>query len=906
MMTVEEVLNALRTDAARGLDEKEAAERLARFGPNRPAGAEPASLWRVFLNRLRYFPVLGLLAAAALWGFWGQNAGAAAVAGIVIIKAFLESFREYRAGRFLGNLKSLAPPQAVVIRGGRERKIDALGLVPGDIVSLEAGGRVPADIRITEAVGLKIADPVPTGDPAPADKRTGPVAGGAANPWDMPNMACLGATVTGGRGRGVVVATGMAAGMFHAAVMSGEAGREETPLKRLLDRQGRWLAVVCLTACAAVAVMGVFRGEPLHRMIMAGLSLAAAFAPRGLPAIAAVSLAAGARRMSGRNVIPRELRALEALGRATAICCDKTGVLTRNEMAVRKVLAGSVEAEISGDGYDPRGEIKFVRGGRDQQFDLLLRCAALCNNSSLFRDEIKIGGFFRGIASGRTVREWDIRGDPTEGALLVMAARGGIWRERLERHESRVAELPFDPDRKCMTVICRDRSGKIRAYTKGAPAVLLELCTHRFRGSMITPLSEKDRLEILAACSGMAGRGLRVLAFACRDLAGEREDYRSEEKDLTFIGLCGMTDPPRPDAAGAVRVCGRAGIHVAVITGDHHETARAAAAETGLLARGGRVITGREMDALTDGELARQAGEAAVYAEISPRHKLRIVRALKQAGNVVAVTGGGLEDIPALKEADIGMAMGIRGADAAREAAPVILADDSFSTAVAAVEEGRGICSRFRRHILYLLSCSAGGLLVMLLAAAGGSPLPLLPVQILWVSLITGVLPDAALEAEPADRDIMDRPGHPGEGLDARGLLWRAAGCGLIAALVTLAVFRAVWLGSGKIDLARTAAFDTLVFSLLFLAFACRSERHSMLELGLFTNPKLTLAVLSSAVIQAAVTALPLLQPIFHTVSLNAVQWCAVAAAAALPAAAVTALRHILVKAGRIFAYLRA
>lgn len=906
LMSVREVLEILRSDASRGLDEKEVSERQARFGPNDLAKSPPDPLWRLFAGQFKDFLVLVLLAATVVSGFLGEYADAITIMVIVMINAFLGCVREYRAEKHLAALSRAAAPGARVVRNGRDQKIGASGLVPGDIIRLEEGDRVPADIRLIEAVGLEVDESALTGEPAPVRKGTGPVQGHVANPGDISNTAYLGTMVARGRGRGVVVATGMATEMGHIAVMTREAGRDPTPLQRRLSRLGRWLTALCAAICAVVAGLGVYRGEPLYQMFMTGVSLAVAAIPGGLPAMVTFSLAIGVQRMIKRKAIVRRLPAVETLGLATVICAGKTGVITRNRMAVRKVVAGNVEADIDGEGYDPRGEIKFTRGKGGSEFDLLLKAAALCNNSSLTRGEIKIGGLFRGLTPGGGAREWGIQGDPTEGALLVMAARGGVWRERLEQHEARLSEVPFDSDRKRMTVIYRDRGGELTAYTKGAPDILLELCTHRYLNGKVAPLAETDRREILATCSDMASRAMRVLAFACRKVAAEREDYAEEENNLTFIGICGMIDPPRPSAVSAVHTCRRGGIHVAMVTGDHPLTARAVAGEVGLLARGGRVITGKDLDRMPEEELVRQSGEVVVYAGVSPGHRLRIVRALKQSGHVVAMTGDGVNDTPAVKESDIGIAMGANGAGAAREAASVILADDDFSTIVAAIEEARGIYDNIRKLIRYLLSSSAGEVLVVFLAVLGGLPLPLLPIQILWIKLVAGGLPALALGFDPADREIMNRkPGQPGESVLGGGLLWRTLVSGFFIALVTLSVFSTAWFGSGNLELARTMAFNTLVFTRLFFVFTCRSDHQSILELGPFTNLRLAAAVLCSAALQLAVTYLPLLQPVFDTAPLNTVQWGLLLAVSALPAAGGTIIRQIQMKAGHKFTYIR-
>ncbi|MCL5058972.1 MAG: calcium-translocating P-type ATPase, SERCA-type [Actinobacteria bacterium] len=906
MMTVREVLEALQVNSARGLGEREAGERLARFGPNQMAKAPPMPLWRLFSNQFKDFLVLVLLAATILAGFLGEYADAVTIMIIVIINALLGCFQEYRAERSLEALKRLAVPEARVVRDGREQKVSASGLVPGDMVLMEAGDKIAADIRLTEAINLEIEESALTGESAPVKKSTNPITAQVVNPGDVKNTAFMGTSVTRGRGRGVVVATGMSTEMGHIAVMIQEAGQEPTPLQRRLGQLGKWLVAFCLAICAVVVILGVIRGEPLYYMIMAGISLAVAAIPEGLPAIVTVALAIGVQRMIRRRAIIRRLPAVETLGCATVICSDKTGTLTQNKMVVRRASAGGSVAEIAGEGYDPKGEIRFLRGSAGPEFHMLMKIAALCNNSRLKKGEIGIGGLLRGVSGGKERREWDIDGDPTEGALLVMAAKEGVWREKLEQSGPRVAELPFDSDRKRMTVICANSPGKYTAYAKGAPDIITELCTHRYVKGRVIPLTGEGRREILAEASGMAEDALRVLAFAYRELEGEREDYGGEEKSLVFVGLCGMIDPPRPSAVSAVHTCRRAGIHVAMITGDHQATARAVAMELGLLARGGKVVAGSDLDRMSDHDLTSQCGQVAVYARVSPRHKLRIVKALKQAGHVVAMTGDGVNDAPAVKEADVGIAMGLAGTDVTREASSMILADDNFSTIVAAVEEGRGIYDNIRKFIRYLLSCNVGEVLVMFLAVLGGLPLPLMPIQILWMNLVTDGLPALALGMDPIDRDIMNRrPRQPRESVFANGLLWKIMGSGSAIAAVTLAIFMLSYWGSGYIDFARTMAFNTLVFAQLFYVFSCRSERHTVFAVGIHTNPQLLGAVVLSASLQAAVTHIHFLNTIFHTVPLNPFQWGLVAVLAAMPTAGGIMIKNIQGKARQKITYLR-
>ncbi|MFZ5596545.1 MAG: calcium-transporting P-type ATPase, PMR1-type [Bacillota bacterium] len=895
-MSALEVAEALRTDIKTGLKEEEARERLARTGPNEMAKAPPPPLWKLFLNQFKDFLVLVLLAATVLSGFLGEYADAVTIMVIIIINALLGCFQEFRAERSLEALRRLTAPEARVVRNGREQKVSSGVLTPGDIVCLETGDKVPADVRLIEATNLEIEESALTGESAPVKKSTEKVEVQTGSPGDLRNIAFMGTSVTRGRGRGVVVATGMSTEMGYIAVMIREANQDQTPLQRRLSQLGRVLVAFCLLICGLVVAVGIYRGEDLYTMIMAGISLAVAAIPEGLPAIVTVALAIGVQRMIRRNAIVRKLPAVETLGCATIICSDKTGTLTQNKMSVRKIIMGGTVAEVEGEGYDPRGKFNFISGKADKRFDALLKAAALCNNASLKRGQISVGGFFRGVAGGKGLREWDIEGDPTEGALLVMAARGGVWREPLEKEEVRVAEVPFDSDRKRMTVVYRNRrTGLHTAYVKGAPDVLLELCTHRCASDgKILPLAAEDKRSILARASEMAAGALRVLAFAVREVDGGREDYSTEENNLVFLGLCGMIDPPRPSAVSAVHTCRRAGIQVAMITGDHQATARAVAREMGLLFRSDRVLSGAELDRMTDEELIAGAGHVSVYARVSPRHKLRIVRALKKAGHVVAMTGDGVNDAPAVKEADIGIAMGITGTEVTKEASSMVLTDDNFSTIVAAVEEGRGIYDNIRKFIRYLLSCNVGEVLVMFLAVLAGLPLPLLPIQILWVNLITDGLPALALGVDPVDRDVMYRkPRKPDESIFSNGLMWRIMGSGTIMAAVTLFMYAACLFGTGDIDLARTMAFNTLVFVQLFYVFACRSEHNTIFSLGFFSNPQLVLAVLGSAFLQVLVTHTPFLGAIFHTVPMQAEHWGIIILISAVPTLAGIAIKGL-------------
>ncbi len=903
----QEVLERLQSSEEKGLTEKEARERAGRIGPNQLDGLPGISPWQLFLRQFKDFMVLTLLAAVLISGFLGEYADALTIIFIIVVNAFLGFIQEYRAERSMEALQQLTAPEARIIRDGQERRIPAKELAPGDIVLLEAGDRVPADVRLLKVSSLEIEESSLTGESMPVRKQVETLRGKNLAPGDAGNMAFMGTLVSRGRGRGVVVATGMATEMGRIAGMIQEAGPEETPLQRRLDRLGKTIVVFCLAICVVVAVAGILRGEEAYLMLLTGISLAVAAIPESLPAIVTVTLAIGVQRMIRRHAIVRKLSTVETLGCATVVCADKTGTLTRNEMTVRKILVNGEVYDVTGEGYDPKGEFVDLRDRRGTAFEIMMRVAALCNNALLKKDSISVGGVFREIVSGCPARKWNISGDPTEGALLVMAAKAGVWRERVEQGEERVAELPFDSGRKMMTVVYRRADGTRVVYTKGAPENVLRLCTHHYRNDRLLPLSDAGRAIILEQISLLAGRALRVLAFAYRELPADFEDYTEEnmEQRLVFAGLAGMIDPPRPAAVQAVQTCRHAGIKAVMITGDHELTARATARELGLLVKGGRVLSGADLDRMSDRELQEAVNQVGVYARVSPRHKLSIVRALKQAGHVVAMTGDGVNDAPAVKEADIGIAMGINGTDVTKEASAMVLTDDNFSSIVAAVEEGRGIYDNIRKFIRYLLSCNVGEVLALFLAMLAGLPLPLLPIQLLWMNLVTDGLPAIALGIDPADRDIMYRPPRvPQESIFAHGLAWRIVATGVAVGIGTLLAFY-IGLAAGSVDLARTIAFNTLVFFQLFYVFACRSEFHTILELGLFTNPYLVLAVAVSAMLQLAANYVPFLNPVFHTVPLGIEHWALVLSISAAPLVAGIFFRRLQTRAGEKIVYLK-
>lgn len=906
-LTLQETVERLGSDSKKGLSEKVVKERLARFGSNELARAPGVPLWRLFLNQFQDFMILVLLAATAVSGLLGEYADAIAILIIVVVNAILGFVQEYRAERSMETLKELTAPEARVIRDGQERRISASELVPGDLVLLEEGDRIPADMRLLSAYNLEVEESSLTGESVPVKKHEKTLTGENLPPGDTRNMVYLGTSVTRGRGRGLVVHTGMATEMGHIADMIQAAGRDETPLQRRLAQLGKGIVAFCLIICAAVVVLGIFRGEEAYQMFFAGVSLAVAAIPEGLPAIVTVALAIGVQRMIRRHVIIRKLPAVEALGCATVICSDKTGTLTQNQMTVRRVVAGEKSFEVTGEGYDPKGEFKGAGSVQEPCFTQLMTAAALCNNAVLERGGISVAGLFRGLVKGRPLPGWSVLGDPTEGALLVMAAKAGYWRERIETRESRIAEIPFDSDRKRMSVVYRQPGGAITAYVKGAPDGILELCTHIYRNGLAVPISPRERDFILRQNASMAEEALRVLAFAYRDLAAGSEQFTEDvvEQKLVFLGLAGMIDPPRPAAPKAVQTCHRAGIKVVMVTGDHPLTARAVARELGILARDGEILTGLDLEQLSWNRLREMAKRVQVYARVSPRHKLQIVRALKESGHVVAMTGDGVNDAPAVKEADIGIAMGSTGTDVTKEASAMVLTDDNFSNIVAAVEEGRGIYDNIRKFIRYLLSCNVGEVLTMFLAVLVGMPLPLLPIQILWMNLVTDGLPAMALGVDPYDRDIMTRPPrHPRESVFSHGMIRRICISGTLIGLGTLLSFR-LGLYLGDVALARTIAFNTLVFFQLFFVFSCRSEFHTILEVGLLTNPYLVGAVLISAALQLMTVYLPFLQPVFHTVPLSGQHWVLILGIASAPTVAGLLARFLTDRVRQKIMYLK-
>ncbi len=859
-LPVEAVLSLLESTPD-GLTHEEAARRLIQYGPNELQKGRRISPWAIFLQQFKNVLIIILLIAVGLSAILGHSIEAIAIAVIVLFAAGLGFIQEYRAERAIEALRQMAAPTATVLRDGDDGEILARDLVPGDIILLKAGDRVPADARLIEAINLQVMEAALTGESVPVEKHTAPLSNPRLGVGDRKNMVYAGTVVTYGRGRAVVVATGMQTefGQIAQMLQTIEVGR--TPLQENLDKAGHTLARAALVVVLLIVALGLLRGQPLLEMFVFGIALAVAVVPEALPAVVTISLAIGVQRMARRNALVRRLSAVETLGCTSVICSDKTGTLTRDEMTVRRLYAGGRFFEVSGAGYEPQGS--FSENGQVVDPTLpvlqaLLRGAVLASDARLVQ------------TNGR----WHIKGDPTEGALVVAAAKAGLQKADLDQQFPRVHEIPFTSETKRMTTL-HQTDGGVVAYSKGAPEVILASCAWERTEEGPVPLDDGRRKAILQVAQQMASDALRVLGVACK------RDARPEEaeQEMTFLGLVGMIDAPRPEAKAAIQVCREAGIKPVMITGDHPVTAQAVARELGLLTSE-RVVTGAELDEMSDEELERDVENIAVYARVSPAHKLRVVTALQKRGHVVAMTGDGINDAPALKQADIGVAMGITGTDVSKEAAAMTLLDDNFASIVAAVEEGRVIFGNIKKYLMYLLSSNIGEIGLMAGATLLGLPLPLTAVQILYVNLATDGLPALALSVDPPEPDIMRRkPRNPRTGIFTRPVVTLMTLGGLWSAIVNLSLF--TWaLNSGRsVAEAMTMTFVSLVLIQFFKAYNFRSDRHSVLNRP-FANKWLNLAILWELLLLNLVVYLPFLHKPFGTFSLPLIDWAIVAGAA--------------------------
>lgn len=886
-MDVQDVLQLLSVTPT-GLSDAEAEKRRELVGENRLNEAAKTSLLTLFFNQFRDFMVLVLLAATLVSGLLGEFADAITIIAIIVVNGILGFFQELRAEKSLASLKQLTAPTANALRDGKKVTIPALHLVPGDILFLEAGDRVPADVRILESASMEAEESALTGESLPVQKQHPSIGDPNATLGDRKNMCYMGTLITRGKGMVVVCETGMSTEMGLIADLIQTAEETETPLQRRLEQLGKILVYVALGITAVVVATGVLHGNSLYTMFLAGVSLAVAAIPEGLPAIVTVALALGVQRMIKRRAIVRKLPSVETLGCATVICSDKTGTLTQNKMTIQRLFVGGQFYDVTGSGYNPEGEFLFsgkrIEPHRRTDLLRLLEVSVLCNNALLVQD------------TSKKHPDWMIQGDPTEGALMVLGAKAGLKGEEMDVAQPRIDELPFDSTRKMMSVLTRDQKGDLYMLTKGAPDVLLDRCGYMMIEGKITPLSHSLRKSILSANHEMGTEALRCLALAYRPLKNELQfRVKDPEQDLIFIGMVGMIDPPRSEVFDAIQRCKKAGIKTVMITGDHQVTAEAIARQLGIMPAGGLTVNGYDLYNMSDRELQERVEEIFVYARVSPEHKLRIVKALQANGHVVAMTGDGVNDAPAIKAADIGIAMGQGGTDVAKDASSLILSDDNFATIVAAIEEGRSIYDNIRKFIRYLLASNVGEIITMFLAMILALPLPLVPIQILWVNLVTDGLPAIALGVDPAEKGIMNRPPrNVRESIFARGLGFKILSRGILIGLATLAVFWfSLQMEPDNLVKAQSMAFVTLVMAQLIHVFDCRSVEGSIFSRNLFENKWLIWSVISSVVLLLGVMYIPMFQPIFRTVPLGAIDWLIVLIAAAIPTFLLAASRSV-------------
>lgn len=849
LLNPKEVLEILQSSDM-GLDSNEARRRFERYGPNELIEKRRKSWWMMLLDQFRDFMILVLIAAAVVAGMIGEPADSIAIAVIVLLNAVLGFVQEYRAEKAMAALKKLAAPSATVVRNGHPEAIGAEGLVPGDLVLLEAGSVVPADIRLTEAVQARIDEAALTGESVPVEKDSAALPEADLPIGDRHNMAYKGTLVTYGRGQGLVVATGMRTelGRIAALLQGQEEGR--TPLQKRLAAFGQNLAYAVLAICAIVLVAGLLRGEPPLLMFLTAISLAVAAIPEALPAVITISLALGAKKLVKQRALIRKLPAVETLGSVTYICSDKTGTLTLNRMTVEKVYVGGQLQTAAELPPVVRGEAADGSLPGQDPLALLLYAMALCNDARL-------------EASGSVI------GDPTETALFELAQEKGSLQERLDEKYPRVAEIPFDSDRKLMTTFHPWQDGRIVAFTKGA--------IEELQGRSDTVLSPQgpepiDHAKVLETADQVAGDGLRTLGLAMRIWEALPDPLTSEQAEtgLVLLGIVGMMDPPRAEALESVAMCRSAGIRPVMITGDHPLTAEVIARRVGIISGKGKVvITGRELAQLSREEFEQRVEKIRVYARVAPEQKLKIVKALQDRGHFVAMTGDGVNDAPALKRADIGVAMGITGTDVSKEASHMILLDDNFATIVKAVREGRRIFDNIRKFIQYTMTSNSGEIFTIFLAPFLGLPIPLQPIHILWINLVTDGVPGLALAAEPGEKNIMRRPPRdPKESIFSRGLGARILWVGLLMGAVAIAT-QALFLDASQ------TRWQTMVFTVLCLSqmgnvLALRSEEESFFSQGALSNKPLFGAVVLTFALQLATIYVPLLNPIFKTEPLSA------------------------------------
>jgi len=866
--SIDEVCSELGTDPGRGLSSQEAKARLEKYGPNELAQQKGPSIFQMFLEQLKDYMVIILLIASVISIFVGEITDSLIIIAIVIINACLGVYQEYRASQALEALKKLSAPNAKVLRDGEPVTIPSRELVPGDVVILETGDYMPADLRLLSTVNLKVEEAALTGESVPVEKHADARLDDEVALGDQKNSGFMGTVITYGRGTGVVTATGMNTVIGGIAAMIQEAEEEDTPLQKKLKQMGKLLGTGCLVICALVFVLGLLRGEEALGMFMTAISLAVAAIPEGLPAVVTIVLAIGMQRLVKKNAIMKKLHAVETLGGTTVICSDKTGTLTQNQMTIVKMYVPGREISVEGEGYKPVGNMyeggKVLNLEQEPAVRRLLEVQALCNDARLEQ------------SAGAAAEEWRIIGDPTEGAMIVAAAKAGIKREEINGSYPRINEIPFDSERKLMTTFHSTGEGAILACTKGAPDILIERCTKIMRSDgTIEAITEEDKKTALEENHKLASEALRVLAMAFRQVDSVKDMPTSEEyeRDLVFCGLVGMIDPPRPEAIEAVKVCKTAGIRVVMITGDYKDTAAAIAKQLGIIEDSDQVLDGTALNRLSDEEFAEAVKTVNVYARVSPEHKVKIVQTIKKHGNIAAMTGDGVNDAPALKRADIGIAMGITGTDVTKESADMIITDDNFASIVSAVEEGRVIFSNIRKFVFFLMSCNVGEVLIIFISMLLGWPIPLLPIHLLWVNLLTDAFPALALGTEKMEPGLMQqKPRDPNASIIDRSMIVSIIVQSCVMTAAILASFYIGWTSGGE-ELGRTYALMTMCLSEILRAYTCRSEKHTAFKLGFFGNSKLNLATVGCIILLVLIAVVPALREVFSLAKLSIFDW---------------------------------
>ncbi|WP_066068491.1 calcium-translocating P-type ATPase, SERCA-type [Neobacillus soli] len=873
-MKIEQVEKALETDFSSGLSQEEVKKRIAEHGHNELDEGEKQSALLLFFSQFKDFMVLVLLAATLISGLLGEYIDAIAIIAIVIINGILGFYQERRAEKSLAALKELSAPHVAVLRDGKWIKVPSKEIVIGDILKFVSGDRIGADVRVIESKSLEIEESALTGESVPVSKHIDCLTNPNPGIGDMENIAFMGTMITRGSGHGVVIATGMKTAMGQIADLLQNAQAQDTPLQRRLEQLGKILITVALLLTVLVVVVGILRGHEIYEMFLAGVSLAVAAIPEGLPAIVTVALSLGVQKMIKKNAIVRKLPAVETLGCASVICSDKTGTMTQNKMTVTHLWSGGNTWTVDGVGYQPQGH--FYQNDRnvhlkdEKALQQMLIFGMLCNHSDLVKKE----------------DDFILDGDPTEGALLVSAMKAGFNRQKLLTEFTIINEFPFDSARKMMSIHVKDKQGRHFIITKGAPDVILGKSESVLWDGRTQLLNKETQIKVQDSIDNLAAQALRTIAIAFKPIPANTIilSEQEAEKKLTFIGVQGMIDPPRPEVKKAVKECKEAGIKTVMITGDHVITAKAIASKLGIMTNKSKVLDGNGLADMSVEELEDVVDDVAVFARVSPEHKLKIVKALQNRGHIVAMTGDGVNDAPAIKAADIGVAMGITGTDVAKEASALILLDDNFATIKDAIVEGRNIYENIRKFVRYLLASNVGEILVMLFAMILALPLPLVPIQILWVNLVTDGLPAMALGLDRPEDDVMKRnPRSPNEGIFSRGLGWKVVSRGFLIGIVTLLAFIIVYHNDPtQLPYAQTVAFATLVMAQLIHVFDCRSEK-SVLSRNPFGNPYLIGAVISSLVLMVGVIYLPALQPIFHTVPVAAKDWLLIIGLSAVP-----------------------